>query len=360
MLFKKHHSNFSFAKLIKTLIFTSIVLQAIVLSQMYFYKTDPFDESIHLLMRFFRGTFLTFTAGLIIGYPFLILVQHLNKSLPWKRNYIKRFFIEFVIAVFAALLVTPLILIPTLFFFTIEPDPQIILNNTYYFLFLSFFLMIILEASIYFNESSNASLKAENLEKELSQIRFEVLKSQINPHFLFNSLNVLSGLIDNDVSKAQKFIDEFSHIYRYVLETIEQPVASLNKELDFTRSYLFLQQIRYGKNLTYTVDIPSELLELVLPPLSLQVVLENTTKHNIISESKPLHIEILNEDRMLVIRNNIQPKTFKGKSTGLGLKNLAKRYALINQSEPAFRIENNHYVARLPLINTENDEHTDH
>jgi LytS/YehU family sensor histidine kinase len=176
---------------------------------------------------------------------------------------------------------------------------------------------------------------------------------------MFNSLNVLSGLINVDVAKAQLFIDEFSQIYRYVLETIEQPVVPLSKELDFMRSYLFLQQIRYGENLTFTVDIPAELLQRVVPPLSLQVLLENAIKHNIVNETKPLKIEIFSEGETLVVRNNIQAK-ISGTSTGLGLKNLSKRYALISTSEPSFRIIDNHYVAKIPLIKIDADEHTDH
>lgn len=144
------------------------------------------------------------------------------------------------------------------------------------------------------------------------------------------------------------------------METIEQPVATVSKELDFMRSYLFLQQIRYGKDLSYAINIPADLLDLLLPPLSLQVVLENATKHNIVNESKPLRIEIYNEGQVLLIKNNIQPKISKGVSTGLGLKNLVKRYSMISDKESVFLIETNHYIAKLPLINPENDEHSNH
>jgi LytS/YehU family sensor histidine kinase len=308
----------------------------------------------------FRGIILSSLAGTILAYPYLKLIRKLNFQIPWRKNLLKRFSLQFPLAILAGIIITPMIVIPAGLIFDMEYDFQTNLNNAYYLVILSLFLMITLEALIHFDEGAMASVKAETLEKELSQIRFEVLKSQINPHFMFNSLNVLSGLINTDVSKAQQFIDEFSHIYRYVLETIEQPVASLSKELDFTRSYLFLQQIRYGQNLSYTVDIPANLLELVLPPLSLQVVLENTTKHNLISESKPLKIEILSEGFFLIVRNNIQPKISKGASTGLGLKNLVKRYVLISKQEPIFKIETNHYVVKLPLINLEDNEHTDH
>jgi LytS/YehU family sensor histidine kinase len=239
-----------------------------------------------------------------------------------------------------------------------EDFTGVLVYNAMIYSVVNILLMSILEGWIYYSESRQARQIAENLQEELTQIKFEVLKSQINPHFMFNSLNVLSGLINVDVAKAQLFIDEFSQIYRYVLETIEQPVVSLNKELEFMRSYLFLQKIRYGENLTFTVNIPVDLLPLVVPPLSLQVLLENAIKHNIVNESKPLKIEILNEDDYLIIKNNIQPK-ISGTSTGLGLKNLIKRYALISKLEPSFQVVNNHYVAKIPLIKTDSDEGTD-
>ena len=204
---------------------------------------------------------------------------------------------------------------------------------------------------------TEANTQLLKVQKENLQSQFEILKSQINPHFMFNSLNVLSGLINADVTKAQLFIDEFSQIYRYVLETIEQPVVTLNKEFDFMRSYLFLQQIRYGESLTYSVDILAEHLQLLVPPLSLQVLLENAMKHNIVNEEKPLKIEIYSKGDFLFIKNPIQPK-ISGTSTGLGIKNLIKRYALICKLEPKFKVENNYYVAKIPLIKVEQDERT--
>ena len=202
---------------------------------------------------------------------------------------------------------------------------------------------------------TEANTQLLKVQKENLQSQFEVLKSQINPHFMFNSLNVLSGLINVDIAKAQLFIDEFSQIYRYVLETIEQPVVTLNKELEFMRSYLFLQQIRYGEPLTYSVNIVGEQLQLLVPPLSLQVLLENAIKHNIVNVSKPLKIEIYSEGDYLFVKNPVQPK-FSGTSTGLGLKNLVKRYALISKLEPKFKVENNNYIAKIPLIKIDQDE----
>lgn len=695
------------SRLIKLLVFLSVGLQLIIVSQMYFFNNGLFDSPFQVVIRLLRGTILTFIGGAIIIYPCLFLIRYLNQRIPWKRNALKRFFIQFPIGILGGLLVTPIILLPAIYLFGLESDLQTLINNAYYLVVLSLFLMIILEARLYLDESTESQHAAQKLqqdlfreasdkvkfetrmlmeeeknrfaqklidkEKQLSrnleleiekseqislelkesreqlqsilsnlsgaayrcwfdkdftmkyisekifdisgyhaedfidnktrsfasiihpgdrdlcskniaqalllktnyefeyriihrdgnivwviengkgifndegdctfldgiinditrrkeaelsaresekkykelmdflpqpifelnlegkivlsnkagddffgplpdnpdekisaldcfvkddrlriidnfkksaqgietepgeftaikkdgslcpvmvfgnpiirnleivgrrgiiidiserkkqemrllkakeelerinntleqnvaertkqlteantkllkvqkenlQSQFEVLKSQINPHFMFNSLNVLSGLINTDVAKAQLFIDEFSQIYRYVLETIDQQVVSLNQEFDFMRSYLFLQQIRYGESLTYSVDIVAEQLQLLVPPLSLQVLLENAMKHNIVNEEKPLKIEIYNEGDFLFIKNPIQPK-ISGTSTGLGLKNLIKRYALICKLEPIFKVENNYYIAKIPLIKVEHDERTNY
>ncbi len=359
MIFQQIHRLFSFKKLLILLLFLSVAVQIIVISYNNYSGYYVLGSVQHFFLRLLRGTILSLLASFFIAYPDLFMIQYLNKTCPWGRKIVQRVAIQFVFSIILAVTVSILF---TLFAHSIKAYERdlvnVLVNNALIFSVVNIFVMAILEGWIYYNESSQAKQIADNLQTELSQIKFEVLKSQINPHFMFNSLNVLSGLINKDVKKAQQFIDEFSHIYRYVLETIEQPVATVDKELDFTRSYLFLQQIRYGKDLSYSINIPASLLDFLLPPLSLQVVLENATKHNIVNETKPLRIEIYNEGQILLIKNNIQPKISKGVSTGLGLKNLVKRYAMISDKEPVFLIETNHYIAKLPLIKPENDERT--
>jgi len=300
---------------------------------------------------------LSVASGFLIAYPNLFMIHFLNKVLPWQKKTIKRIFIQLSFSIMLALLISVAF---TLFANSISHYSEdlhgVLINNALIFSAVTIFITAIFEGWLYFLKSQQAEQMAKNLQEELSQIKFEVLKSQINPHFMFNSLNVLSGLINKDTAKAQQFIDEFSHIYRYVLDTIEQPVTTLEKELDFMRSYLFLQQIRYGDDLSYSINIPADFLQLVLPPLSLQTVLENATKHNIINESQPLKIEVFNQKNNLVVKNKIQPKITIGNSTGLGLKNLTKRYAMIGTEEPVFSVETNYYIAQLPLINTDENE----
>ena len=362
MFFKQIHSFFPFNRLFKFLTGLAIGVQLIVILYNHMSGYYILDGYVHFFMRLLRGSLLSLLAGFLIAYPDLLVIQYMNKIAPWGRNIFKRLPLQLVFTVSIAAIIATFI---TLFANWIKAYEDhdvasIVISNVLIYIVVNIVVMAIFEAWILFIERAKAKQMADNLQAELSQIKFEVLKSQINPHFMFNSLNVLSGLINRDVKKAQQFIDEFSMIYRYVLETIEQPVATLGKELEFMRSYLFLQQIRYGENLTYSVNIKAGLMELFLPPLSLQVVLENAMKHNIINQSKPLHIEVSSEELTLVVKNNIQPKISKGISTGLGLKNLIKRYALISKLEPEFKVETNYYIAKLPLINIESDEGTDH
>lgn len=362
MSFKQVNNLFPFNRLLKFLIGLAIGVQIIVILYNHFNGYYILDGYTHFLTRLLRGTLLSILAGFLISYPDLYVIQYMNKIAPWGKSIFKRVSLQLMFTVSIAAVVATLI---TLFAnwisaYTDHDIASIVRINILIYMVVNIMVMSIFEGWILFIERAKAKQMADNLQTELSQIKFEVLKSQINPHFMFNSLNVLSGLINKDVNKAQQFIDEFSMIYRYVLETIEQPVTTLGKEIEFMRSYLFLQQIRYGENLTYSINITAGLIEMFLPPLSLQVVLENAIKHNIINESKPLHIEITDEEFTLIVKNNIQPKISKGVSTGLGLKNLIKRYALISDLVPEFKVENNHYIAKLPLIKIENHESTDH
>jgi LytS/YehU family sensor histidine kinase len=213
--------------------------------------------------------------------------------------------------------------------------------------------MLILEAWIYFNEGKEEKELNENLRKELSEIKFEVLKNQINPHFLFNSLNVLSGLIDSDKNKAQDFIDEFSYIYRYVLETIDKPVVSLGEEIKFARSYIFLQEIRYSNSLVFNIEVSSQYLGCLMPPLSLQLILENAIKHNIVNEENPLNINVYVKNDLLIVENNIQSKISTSKSTGIGQQNLEKRYSMLTREKPKFTVGSKNYKVELPLIKSD-------
>jgi LytS/YehU family sensor histidine kinase len=304
---------------------------------------------------------LSFLASFILAYPDLYVIRFLENNIPWQKKFLLRIVLQLIaniiIAVSVAIFVS---LISHALNEYEKPLHQILVTNSLIGALVNLFLMIILEAWIYFAESHFATKKAENLEKELSSIKFEVLKSQINPHFLFNSLNVLSSLIETDKKKAQQFIDEFSMVYRYVLETIEKKLVSVEEELSFIRSYYYLQLIRYGENLVLEINLPSHILKYFLPPLSLQVVVENAIKHNAINEDAALVIHIYEENNYLITENNINPKFSQSRTTGVGQDNLQRRYSLLTEKIPQFRVSSDSYIVKLPLIIPEDYESSDY
>lgn len=361
MPIEKIHAFFPFGRLLRLVIGLAVFVQLAVISYNHYSGYYVIADGSHFALRLLRGILLSTLSGFLLSYPDLFMIRFLKKRFSWSANPVSRILIAFLYTVAIAVFISSFV---TLFAHAItaytEALSNVLINNALIYSVVNLILMIVFEAWLYFDESRQARLYAENLQHELTQMRFEMLKSQINPHFMFNSLNVLSGLLEKDTAKAQQFIDEFSQIYRYVLESIEQPVATLEQELEFMRSYLFLQQIRYGDSLSYTLNISAELLKYVLPPLSLQLVLENAIKHNIINESKPLLLEIFSEEQELVVKNSLQPKISAGRSTKLGLKNLSKRYGMICRLKPSFHVDNTHYTARLPLINPDSYESIDY
>ncbi len=348
------HNLISFSNLFKLLLGISISIQLIVITFNHFSGYYILENSLEFLTRLLLGTFLSLLASFMIAYPDLMVINKMNQHFSWERNTLKRIVSQLGLSVLVASIVAIII---TIISNSINPykegvQPNII-YNVLIFCVVNIILVLILEAWIFFIERDNSKEKSKELEGRLSQLRFEILKSQIDSHFMFNSLNVLSGLIEKDTRKAQDFIDEFSNIYRYVLDTIERPVVSVNEEISFARSYMFLQQIRYGEPLKFSIDLPTKILGALLPPLSLQVALENACKHNLIDDGKPLRISITNENDTLVITNNIQLKIVSRTSKGTGQPNLKKRYELLSDKLPEFRIGTSKYKVILPLINDE-------
>jgi LytS/YehU family sensor histidine kinase len=209
----------------------------------------------------------------------------------------------------------------------------------------------VLEAILFYKQSQESRLKTEILERENIGMRFETLKKQLDPHFLFNSLNVLSSLIQKDRKKAQEFIDEFSHVYRYTLEVIDKPVVTVEQEMDYAQSYLFLQKIRFGSAVMIEVDIDEQNRDKLLPPLAVQILLENAFKHNIATESNPLQIRIYTRNDQLIVVNSRQKRQGVGK--GMGFENLKNRYNLITNRLPEVMMTQDEYIVKIPILEAE-------
>lgn len=182
---------------------------------------------------------------------------------------------------------------------------------------------------------------------------FETLKNQLDPHFLFNSLNVLSSLIEENPKKAQEFTVALSKIYRYVLDQKDKNLISVEEELNFAKLYVSLLKMRFEDAIIINFQTDIDINDFRIVPLSLQLLLENAIKHNIISDQKPLQIDIFKEDNYLVVQNSYQKKQTFEKSTGIGLQNIIQRYNLVSNLEINIQQTDKHYVVKLPLISGE-------
>lgn len=201
----------------------------------------------------------------------------------------------------------------------------------------------------------NQQLKLENI---LSQ--YETLKSQLNPHMLFNSLNTLRSLIREEPAKAQNFTQELSNVLRYMLQENDSQKTTLAEELEFIEGFTFLLEMRYEDNLTFEIETDKRFNSYLLPPMSLQVLIENAVKHNEISSRHPLKVNIkTTDDNMLHVCNRIQPKLTSSTGTGIGLDNLVKRYHLLFDKEITIDKTGNIFCVSIPLIHPNHHENTD-
>jgi len=182
---------------------------------------------------------------------------------------------------------------------------------------------------------------------------FETLKNQLDPHFLFNSLNVLSSLIEENPKKAQEFTVALSKIYRYVLDQKDKNLISVEEELNFAKLYVSLLKMRFEDAIIINFQTDIDIKDFRIVPLSLQLLLENAIKHNIISDQKPLQIDIFKEDNYLVVQNSYQKKQTFEKSTGIGLQNIIQRYHLVSNLEINIQQTERYYTVKLPLISGE-------
>ena len=189
----------------------------------------------------------------------------------------------------------------------------------------------------------NLSLQAENLKAQL-----ETMKQQINPHFLFNSLNTLLDFIEEDQKKAESFVRSFSNLYRIVLQSSKRDFVSLKDELDFMKNYWCLMKMRFNDALELRIDISKDIESYLIPPLSLQFLIENAVKHNLATQDKVLRIEITEFQNSLVVQNRIIPKPYKEFGEGVGLKNLQKRFSLLHRPIH-YGVEGDLFKVTLPL-----------
>jgi len=341
-------------KIILAILTLAGFIQLIIIS--YNYLTGYINiPSIGIFFtRLIIGNTFSFVFALLLVFLDILIINKLDKIFKLPERLLPRIPSELIITIITgALIGTAVTIIAGVIMPYQDGLMKNIITNSIITSVINIIMISVIEAISWFKRSQETLLIAEKLEKENSQIRFETLKSQLNPHFLFNSLNVLSSLIKKDSEKAQNFVDEFSSVYRYTLEVIEKPVVELKEEFDFAKSYLFLQKIRFDNAVDMEINVDASKLNYLVPPLAVQTLLENSFKHNRASVENPLQIKIYNEGNNLFVINNLQPKIKGSDSKGVGLSNLTKRYELLGEERPHFSITEKEYVAKIPLIKPE-------
>ncbi|MEI7594154.1 MAG: histidine kinase [Bacteroidota bacterium] len=302
------------------------------------------------------GVTYSFLETFSIFYFTSIVTDFLQNKFPWQKNLIKRILIEFGLMTIISSVLTAINFELYLYLFN-DYVPCGFEMNLFDNIVLAILMCLIIgsiDESIYVvNQWKSAIVETERLKRENIESQFSALKNQINPHFLFNSLNTLSSLINISPDKAVEFVNKFSKIYRYVLEVKDKSLVELRVELEFIKSFNFLQKIRYGENLIFEIMIDEDLNSRYIPPLTLQLLIENAVKHNEISDQFPLKIFIYTENDFLFVMNSLKIKNVDIYSTGIGLNNLKERYAHFSDKHPEFYSENGNYYAKIPLLKDE-------
>lgn len=215
---------------------------------------------------------------------------------------------------------------------------------------ITFIVSLSFYAFYFFKAYNDNRVKEQKIIAGTASAQFESLKNQIDPHFLFNSLNVLSSLIEENPDNAQRFTTSLSKIYRYVLEQKDKELVSVSEELAFAKTYMNLLKMRFENSIAYDVPTDFDNPDAKVVPLSLQLLLENTIKHNVVSEQKPLNIKIYIENNYLIVENNLQKKEVLQDRRGVGLQNIVNRYALISERKVLIEENETNFKVKIPIL----------
>lgn len=211
-------------------------------------------------------------------------------------------------------------------------------------------ILLVVQSMNFFSQKEKTSVEKEFIEKENAKSKFEALRQQLNPHFLFNSLSSLKALIESNSKEAGKYVIQLSDVYRYLITHRSSDVVLLEEEIAFIKSYLFLLKIRYEENIIVSLSINEDSNKMKLAPLTLQILLENTVKHNIISEANPLQIKIYTENNRIVVSNTLLPREQVEGSSNFGLYNLSQQYKFLTGKEIEIQKTETNFNVFIPLI----------
>lgn len=302
---------------------------------------------------FFREVFFQGMTWVLLWVGNGVLSEYLDRKIDWLEQTEWRFGIGILaMTVYTILSISLLVSFRLIVVNGLSLKEVINVYNPSFFwsaLLITAFISLFLHGRAFLKEWRNSASEAERLRNETLKARFETLKNQVNPHFLFNSFNVLSTLVYKDQDKAAKFIQEMSNLYRYVLETQDRETVKVEEELNALTSFVYLSEMRFGKSLDFDIQL-EEVKQKEIAPMVLQMLAENAIKHNIVSKSKPLQIKVYTEKDTIIIENNLQRKNNVTASTGIGLKNIQARYTFLSDRKISIKESNDLFTVEIPLL----------
>lgn len=302
----------------------------------------------------FRQHIIIQIVGLVIlisMWESLRFINHyLNKKLPYQNNLAKRIITQLVIGAFLGVMVRGV-----LYYFG-EPnlpfklDKMFLATTWFIYIIITIVINLAFFADYFVRQWRDSLIQNERLEKEKALVQFDNLKNQLNPHFLFNALTSLNSLISENQQLASQFLQQLAKVYRYVLQNKEKNFVDLNTELDFIQHYTSLLETRFGKALQITLTIDESARERAIVPVTLQILIENALKHNIVDQDKPLRIEILTIGDYLIVSNNLQLRRLVETSNKMGLENLKSLYRFLTPQPVIIEQTDNRFFVKVPLI----------
>lgn len=301
-----------------------------------------------------EGVILTWIQNVLITFltweSLEFCIGKVEQYFSWRKHPVYRFAIQaLVVPVVSVFTIgVPMYLFSWLYFDNTEITTGFRIMLVIGVLF-SLVISTIFSAMDFYRQSLRAALEVEQLKEEGLRSQLESLRQQVNPHFLFNSLNVLSALIPIDSERALVFVQYLSKVYRYVLDSGKSELADIRDEMNFLEAYAFLLQQRFGESLRWEIIQDPE-LKGKIPSLSLQILAENAVKHNVVSIARPLTIQVQVGNGVVRIQNNLQLKNSPEPSTGLGLDNISQRYILAGYPAPVIHQTDYYFEVVLPLI----------
>jgi len=325
-----------------------LIFRIIYVDLLTYLQTDYQYDVFELIFQIFRNipvVLFLFIAG-------FLSVHYINKFISWGENPTKRV-LFFMLSFFViSLLVTLMLCLPKLrvyswgeLFASRQIEAVFLVASM-----LNILVMGVTDVILYYRKSHRKALDAEIIKKNKVKYQYEQLKRQLNPHFLFNSLNVLDYLVHTDPDRASDFIGKLAGVYRYLLSKESEPVVTLEEERAFVNMYVDLLKERFPEGFEVVMDLDARYLKTYVIPCCIQLLVENATKHNVISKEHPLRIRIDVQGAFIRVENNLFPRTQEGEPSNLGLKNIEGQYQALFGKSISIRKTDELFSVSLPII----------